>query len=328
MSFAAYKKNRTDLSALTKKVEDIESGSKSKFKDDRFWTPTVDKAGNGSAVIRFLCAPEGEDLPWVQYHEHNFDINGTYIIELCPTTLGRECPICKANSALWKTEIKENQDIARSRKRKLIYVSNIYILKDKENPENEGKTFLFKYGQKIFEKIKNQLKPKDEEDAPVNVFDLYDGADFRLEIKNVAGFRNYDDSTFRNPAPLLKGDDQKLEAIYNALHKLQPFVAAEKFKTFEALETKFQEAASGAKAKVQKKADELFGEDTPKSSTPKERRERKAKEEKEDTAPWEEAVKKPTGKKVTPKTEPEKEEDVEIESEEDLDYYNQLAEQD
>lgn len=327
MSFAAYKKNRMDLAALTKKVEDIEAGSKSKFKDDRFWTPTVDKAGNGSAVIRFLCAPEGEDLPWVQYHEHNFDVNGTYIIELCPTTIGRECPICKANSALWKTEIKENQDIARSRKRKLIYVSNIYVLKDKENPENEGKVFLFKYGQKIFEKIKNRLKPKDEEEEPVNVFDLYDGADFRLEIKNVAGFRNYDDSTFRNPSPLLKGDDAKLEAIYNSLYPLQPFIAEEKFKSYEALEAKFQEALQGPKEKIRKKAEELFGEDIPKSAAPKARKERKAREEDENTAPWEETVvRKP---KVTPKTEePETEEDVTLDSDEDLDYYNRLAEED
>jgi hypothetical protein len=327
MSFASYKKNRTDLSKLTKKVEDLDQGGKSKFKDDRFWSPSVDKAGNGAAVIRFLAAPEGEDLPWVQYHEHNFDINGSYFIELCPTTLGRECPVCKANSALWKTEIKENQDIARGRKRALRYVSNIYVLKDKENPENEGKVFLFRYGQKIFEKIKNQLKPKDEEDAPVNVFDLYDGADFRLEIKNVAGFRNYDDSTFRNPAPLLKGDDQKLEAIYNSLNPLAPFIAEEKFKSFDDLEKKFQDVSAGPKAKVQKKADELFGEDSPKSAAPKARKERKAKEESEDSAPWEDAVRKPGAKKTAPKTE-ETEEEVDLEGEESLDYYNELADKD
>jgi hypothetical protein len=323
MSFLQYKKNRTDISAITKKVEELEQGSKNKFKDSRFWSPTIDKSGNGSAVIRFLPPADGEDLPWVQYHDHNFENNGSYFIEMCPTTLGRECPVCKANTVLWKTEIKENQAVASKRKRKLHYISNIYVLKDAENPDAEGKVFLFRYGQKIYEKIKAQLKPKHPEDPSVFVFDLYDGADFRLEIKNVAGYRNYDDSNFRTQiSPLLKGDEKKLEQIYNSLYPLQPFISEDKFKSFDALEAKFLEVCSGAKTKVQKKADELFGEDTPSASAPKTRT-RKPKEEEEDSAPWENAIRK------TSKA--EKEEESEIisdDSDEGLDYYNSLADKD
>jgi hypothetical protein len=333
MSFSQFKKNKIDLASISKRVDELTDGNRKSFKDDRFWKPTVDKAGNGSAVIRFLPAADGEDLPWNQFHKHNFDHNGSYFIELCPTKLGRECPVCKANTKLWKTEIKENKDLASARKRKLIYVSNILVLKDKEAPENEGKVFLYEYGQKIFDKIKAQLKPKDEEDQAVVVFDLWDGADFRIEIKKVAGYRNYDDSTFRNPAPLFKGDDAKLEVIYNQLHALLPFTTEDKFKSYEELEKKLEDLESGASAKVSKKVDELFG-DTPKSAeADKPKKTRKPKDEDESTAPWDAAVRKPTAASrkpvAPPTTEPEtSEEEVAVEDDNDLDYYNELSEKD
>jgi hypothetical protein len=326
MSFANYKKTRTDLTRINKKVDEIAEGTRKSYKDDRFWRPVVDKAGSGAARIRFLPAAEGEDLPWVQFHQHNFDIDGTYFIEMCPTTLGRDCPVCKANGILWKTEIEDNQKIVKTRKRKLCYVSNILVLKDKEVPENEGKVFLYQYGQKIFEKIKGALKPKDEDDPAVNVFDFWEGADFSLEIKKVAGYRNYDDSKFRAASPLFKGDDTELEKIFKVLYALQPFVADAKFKSYEVLEKQFNETVTGVKGKVQKKADELFP-DTEKPATVEApvKKERKPKDTSAEP-PWEEAVRKPKANaKKTPKTEKNTEE-VPVESDSTLNYYEKLAE--
>jgi hypothetical protein len=326
MSFATYKKSRTDLTNLNKKVDEISEGNRKSYKDSRFWRPTVDKAGSGTGRIRFLPAAEGEELPWVQYHEHNFDIDGNYFIELCPTTLGRECPVCKANGVLWKTEVKENQDIVKTRKRKLVYVSNILVLKDKEAPENEGKVFLYQFGQKIFEKIKAALKPKDEDDPAINVFDFWEGADFGLEIKKVAGYRNYDDSKFRTASPLFKGDESEMEKVYKQLYKLQPFIAEEKFKSYEDLEKKFNDTVSGVKGRIQKKADELF--DTKPAAEAPPAKTRKPKSE-GDEAPWKETAArkpKPAAKKEA-KTETT-EADVPVEQEDALNYYEKLGEQD
>jgi hypothetical protein len=326
MSFSSYKKSRTDLTNLNKKVDEIAASSNKYSKDSRFWKPTVGKDGCGSARIRFLPAAEGEDLPWVQYHEHNFNVDGSYFVNLCPTTLGRECPVCKANGVLWKTEIDENQKIVRDRKRKLVYVSNILVLKDKEAAENEGKVFLYQFGQKIFEKIKMALKPKDEEDPAVNVFDFWDGADFSLEIKKVAGYRNYDDSKFRAPSALLGGDDKELEKIFKQLYPLQPFVAETKFKTYEELEKKFNEVVSGVRGKIQKKADELFADAAP-VAIPEKKVERKPKTEEEVTPPWTSSEKSTRKPKVTKSKPAVVEEDIPLEDD-TLNYYEQLASED
>jgi len=324
MSFANYKKNRVDLTTITKKVDEISEGNKNKFKDSRFWKASVNKEGAGSARLRFLPAAEGEDLPWVQYYEHNFDVNGTYYVELCPTTLGRDCPVCKANTVLWKTDIEENKKVASSRKRQCRYVSNILILKDKEATEHEGKVFLYQYGQKIFEKIKAAYKPKDEDDPAINAFDFWDGADFALEITKVKGYRNYDDSKFRAPSQACGGDEKAMEAIYKQLYKLQPFKEESKFKTYEELEKKFNDVVDGVKGKIQKKADDLFGEDAKPSETPKEKPSKKAKEAPASDAPWEEAVKKPSSKKKETKTET-KTPEVTVEGEDNINYYEDLA---
>jgi len=319
MSWANYKKQKTDFTQISKKVDEM--GGVNKFKDSRFWKPTVDKAGNGSAKIRFLPCPEGEDLPWVQYYEHNFDEDGSYFVELCPTLLGRDCPVCKANGILWKSDTgdKENEKIASKRKRQVRYVSNIIVLRDTEEPENEGKVFLYQYGVKIFEKIKAALKPKDPDLPKIYVFDLFEGADFNLDIKKVKGFRNYDDSKFREtPSALFGGDEPKLKKLYEEqLYKLQPFKEESKFKSYEDLEKKFNEIVNGVKGNVQKKADELFGEDKPPVEEPLKKSSRKPKEEKEVVA------------KKEPTTEPENSEDEEVTVEENsdtLDWYNKLAE--
>jgi hypothetical protein len=204
-------------------------------------------------------------------------------------------------------------------------VSNILVLKDPENTDNEGKVFLFRYGQKIYDKIKAQLRPKDEEDEKVNVFDFWSGADFRLEIKNVAGYRNYDDSNFKRSSALFKGDDAKLEEIFNKLQPLLPFKSDDKYKEFDVLEKKFEEIVSGVAAKVQKKADEVFGDDPkPSAEAAKPKRTRKPAGEDESTAPWEDAVKKPQPAKK-PVAAESTEEEMETASEDDLSYYETLA---
>jgi len=339
MSFSNYKKTRLDLTNLNKKVDEIATQT-AFFKDSRFWRATLNKEGSGSARIRFLPAAEGEDLPWVQYHEHNFSIDGNYFKELCPTTLGRECPVCKANSILWKTEIKENQAIVSLRKRKWIFISNILVLKDKENPDNEGKVFLLQYGQKIHEKILAALKSTDEEEPSVNVFDFWEGADFSLDIKKVKNFNNYDDSKFRAPSALLGGVEKELELIYNQLYPLLPFKDEKKFKPYDELEKKFNEVVSGVKGKIQKKADELFPEKEP--TEPKEKLpdtaadlpwsepSAKASKKNAEKTPVKQTEKKPTKGKVKPTTKKKtskKGKDVETENDE-LNAYESLVEDD
>jgi len=332
MSFQNYKKSRTtDLTNLNKKVEEIAESTKKFSKDSRFWKPTVDKSGSGSAKLRFLPAAEGEDLPWVQFYEHNYDVDGTYLVEYCPTTLGRDCPICKANSTLWKSSAEKSpeRDLASKRKRQQRYIANILIVKDKEAPENEGKLFLYQFGPKIFEKIKMALKPKDEDDPAVNVFDFWDGADFSLDIAKVKGYRSYEESKFRAPSALLGGDDKELEKIYKQLYPLQPFVVEGKFKSYDELEKKFNEVNSGIKGKIQKKADELFKDAEP-AALPDKKAERKPKSEEESTPPWTEpktkakSTRKPKAQKSKAAAEPE----IQTEPDDAMDMYSKLAEQD
>jgi hypothetical protein len=335
MSFASYKKSRTtDLTNLNKKVDEIAEGSKKFSKDSRFWRPTVDKDGSGSAKLRFLPASEGEDLPWVQFYEHNFDVDGTYFVEYCPTSLGRDCPVCKANGILWKSgaEKSPERDLVSKRKRQQRYIVNILVTKDKAAAENEGKIFLYQFGPKIFEKIKMALKPKDDDDPAVNVFDFWDGADFSLDIAKVKGYRNYDESKFRVPSALLGGDDKELENIYKQLYPLQPFVVETKFKTYEELEKKLNDVLSGVKGKIQKKADELFDTKIP-ETTPEKKVERKPKPEDESTPPWTEeakstrkpkATKTKAAAKAAAKADP-KDEDVPVGSDDALNYYDKMA---
>jgi hypothetical protein len=197
-SFANLKRNRSSLEKLTKALESNTQSTESNSKDDnRFWQPSVDKAGNGMAVIRFLPAPaaDGDDaLPWVRVFSHGFQGPGGWFIDNCLTTVNEKCPVCEHNSTLWNSGIEANKDIARKQKRKLSFYSNIYVVKDPVNPSNEGKVFLFKYGKKIFDKINDIMNPAFEDEKPINPFDLWSGANFKLKIRNVEGYRNYDKS--------------------------------------------------------------------------------------------------------------------------------------
>jgi hypothetical protein len=235
MSFADLKK-QSKMGSLTEKlIKQVEKMNDTGSKDDeRFWKPVMDKGGTGSAIIRFLPAPEGCDLPWVQVWSHAFQSNGKWMIDNCLTTLGQNCPVCEANRELWNTGSKDNQNIVRDRKRKLSYYSNIYVVKDPANPDNEGRVFLYKFGKKIFDKIMASMQPEFDDEEPINPFDFWKGANFKLKLVKKDGYWNYDKSEFAPSSALLEDDDE-LETIYKSLNNLNDFVSPSEFKSYEDL---------------------------------------------------------------------------------------------
>ena len=246
MSFSSLKKKSGKFSNLTKEIEKMTSGGRKV--DERFWKPQVDKSGNGFAVIRFLPETEGNELPWAQVWSHAFQGPGGWYIENSLTTIGQKDPVSALNSSLWNSGSEADKDTARKQKRKLSYYSNIYVVKDPLNPENEGKVFLYKYGKRIFDKIMAKMQPNENDYDPepaFNPFDLWKGADFKLKIKQVAGFWNYDDSTFTTPNTLGDFDDAKLEAVYNDAHNLSDFTSADQFKSYEDLEARLKAVLGG-----------------------------------------------------------------------------------
>lgn len=242
MSFANLKKNRSSLiDKLKSAAEKVSSPNEKSQGDDRFWKPTVDKAGNGYAVIRFLPTPDGEDLPWVRYWDHGFKgPTGRWYIEKSLTSIGQTDPVSEINSALWNTGREEDKQTVRDRKRRLHYVSNIYVVSDPGNPDNEGKVFLYQYGKKIFDKISDIMTPQFEDEEPINPFDFWEGANFKLKIRSVEGYRNYDKSEFAAPSPLSE-DDEQLESIYNSLHSLKEIIDPSKFKSYAELKAKLNQ---------------------------------------------------------------------------------------
>ena len=243
-SFANLKRSRNDLDKLTKAIEDStsptskEAGSKD---DTRLWQPTVDKAGNGMAVIRFLPAPavDGDDaLPWVRRFDHGFQGPGGWYIENSLTTLGQKDPVSEYNTTLWNSGIEANKEIARKQKRRLHYIANILVVSDPSNPSNEGQIKLFKFGKKIFDKITEAMNPEFADETPINPFDMWEGANFKLKIRNVEGYRNYDKSEFADKSALLDGDDDKLEALWKKEFSLKEFTEPSNFKSYEVLKAK------------------------------------------------------------------------------------------
>ena len=235
MSFANLKK-QSKLGSLTAKlVKEVEKmNNNGASGDDRLWKLDVDKSGNGYAVIRFLPPPDGEDLPFVKLYSHAFQGPGGWYIENSLTTLGQKDPVSEYNSQLWNNGTDAGKDAARKQKRKLTYISNIYVVKDPANPENEGKVFLYKYGKKIFDKIMEAMKPEFADETPINPFDFWAGANFKLKIRRVEGYQNYDKSEFDDASPLFD-DDDKLEKIYNSLYDLSEFTTPDKFKSYDDL---------------------------------------------------------------------------------------------
>ena len=235
MSFSSLKNNKS--SAFSKLQKQLEQTTKVGSVDERFWKPTVDKAGNGFAIIRFLPASDGEDMPFVKMYSHAFQGPGGWYIENSLTTIGQKDPLGEYNRDLWNSGDESLKEQVRKQKRKLQYYSNIYVVKDPGNPENEGKVFLFKYGKKIYDKIMDAVNGDELEGREgINPFDFWSGADFKLRVKKVAGYPNYDSSEFNDAGTLEDLDDAQLESIWKREYALQPLVASDQFKSFEQLQ--------------------------------------------------------------------------------------------
>jgi len=240
MSFADMKKKRGDkLQSLLKETAKINTPSRGQGDDDRFWRPELDKSGNGMAVVRFLPAPDGEDLPWARTWNHGFQGPGGWYIENSLTTLGQKDPVSEYNSTLWNSGIEANKEIARKQKRRLTYISNVYVIKDPANPQNEGTIRLYKFGKKIWDKLNDKMNPQFEDETPVNPFDLWEGCNFKIKIRKMDGFSNYDKSEFESPLPLDE-DDAKMEEIWKGEHSLEEFTNEKNFKSYVELKEKME----------------------------------------------------------------------------------------
>jgi hypothetical protein len=242
MSFNTLKKNRQSAIDKLVKAAEAAGGATKSYGDDRLWNPTVDKSGNGYAVIRFLPQREGEDLPWVKYWDHGFKgPTGRWYIENSLTSIGKEDPLAECNARLWNSGNEKDKETVRLRKRRLHYVSNILVISDPGNPDNEGRVMLFKYGKKIFDKIMDLMQPQFQDETPVNPFDFWEGANFKLKIRNVEGYRNYDKSEFDKPSALFDGDDDRLKEIYDSLHSVSEFIDPKNYKSYDELKRKLIE---------------------------------------------------------------------------------------
>src|SRR6056300_855574 len=251
MDFESLKKSSSNFDAITKALETKlapeDQSNKNKYQDDRLWKPELDKTGNGYAVIRFLPASNGEEMPWQRVWTHAFQDKGGWYIENSLTTLGQKDPVSEENTRLWNTGLDSDKEIARKRKRKLSYYSNILVVSDPKHPENEGKVFLFKFGKKIFDKIAETMNPAFEDEQAINPFDFWKGANFKLKIRKVDGYWNYDKSEFEGVSPVAE-DDDKIKAIWKQQHALKPFLDPSNFKTYDELKEKLNRTITGVRS--------------------------------------------------------------------------------
>lgn len=297
VDFNKLKSQSGNLDKLKTAVEQLNSSDSGNAREDNFWRPETDKAGNGMATIRFLPAPsvDGDDaLPWVKVFSHGFQGPGGWFIDNCLTTKNEQCPVCEHNSTLWNSGIESNKEIVRKQKRKLNYIANVYIVSDPKHPENEGQVKLFKFGKKIFDKITEAMNPAFEDESPINPFDLWSGANFKLKIRKVEGYANYDKSEFESPSVLLN-DDAKLEKIWKSEFSLVELISDKEFKTYDQLKTRLNKVLgiNGEPVKAKTTVEQI------KESAPKKI---------EDDAPW-----------VDNST---------VEEDDDLSYFNKFAELD
>ncbi len=265
MSFSDLKKQSSLGSLTSKLVKEVEKmNNTSSGADERLWKPEMDKTGNGYAVIRFLPAPDGEELPWAKMYSHAFQGPGGWYIENSLTTTGGKDPVSEYNRELWNSGNEADKDTVRKQKRKLSYYANIYVVQDKANPHNEGGVFLYKFGKKIFDKIMESMQPEFEDETPINPFDFWQGANFKLKLKKVAGYWNYDSSEFDKVAPLLD-DDDALEAVWQKQYSLSSLVASDQFKSYEDLEKRLK-MVLGAKPAARRYDEETANEDNDRGS--------------------------------------------------------------
>lgn len=248
-SFASLKRSSSNLEVLAQKIQ--EQTSQADNDENNYWRPEVDKAGNGYAVIRFLPTPpnDGDDgLPWAKIYTHGFQGPGGWYIENSLTSLNEKDPVSEYNSELWNSGIEANKEVARKQKRRLTYVSNIYVVEDPKHPENNGRVFLFKYGKKIHEKIVSAMNPEFEDEKPVNPFDLWNGANFKLKIRKVEGYQNYDKSEFDSATPLLNGDDAALEKVWQSEYSLKEILDRKHFKSYDELKARLEKVLGSTSA--------------------------------------------------------------------------------
>ena len=277
IDFSSLKKSSGNLDKLKSKVAELNASTEGKSDKENFWRPEVDKAGNGMATIRFLpaAAVDGDDgLPWAKIFEHGFQGPGGWLIDKCLTTKNQQCPVCEHNSKLWNSGIEANKEIVRKQKRKLSYVANVYIVSDPKHPENEGQVKLFKFGAKIFDKITEAMNPAFEDETPINPFDFWKGANFKLKITKVAGYQNYDKSEFMSPSELSL-DDTLLEKIWKSQHSLAELTADKEFKTYDAM-----------KARLDKVLGLNDDGDAPRARTTVEQAKAAPAQKKNDDVPW------------------------------------------
>ena len=248
MSFADLKRSRGNFDKLTKELEKVTqpTTNNNSSDDTRFWKPELDKTGNGYAVLRFLPAVEGEELPWARVWSHAFQGPGGWYIENSLTTLNKKDPVSESNSLLWNSGVEADKEIARKRKRKLSYIANVLIISDAKHPENEGQVKLFKFGKKIFDKITEAMKPEFEDEKPINPFDFWEGANFKLKIRKVDGYWNYDKSEFDSPSAI-KDNDEAIEQVWEKQYALKPFLAPENFKSYDELKAKLDKVLTGSR---------------------------------------------------------------------------------
>ena len=245
MSLDTLKRSNSLDKLLNAVKEDSAPQEKKSYVDERLWKPELDKSGNGYAVIRFLPAPKGEELPWAKVWNHAFQgPTGQWYIENSLTTIGQKDPVSEYNSKLWNSGVESDKEIARKQKRKLQYFSNILVVSDPKHPENEGKVMLFRYGKKIFDKMMEAMQPAFEDETPINPFDFWEGAEFKLKIRKVDGFWNYDKSEFAAPSPI-SDDESKIESIWKSQHSLAEKLDASNFKSYDELSTRFHAVISG-----------------------------------------------------------------------------------
>ena len=246
-SIAALKRSKSNLDTLVSELAKVAEPQKQQsYQDDRFWKPELDKTGNGYAVFRFLPAVQDEDLPWARLWSHAFQGPGGWLIENSLTTLNKKCPISEANTLLWNSGVEADKEIARKRKRKLSYIANILIVSDSKHPENEGQVKLYKFGKKIFDKITEAMKPEFEDETPINPFDFWEGANFKLKIRKVDGYWNYDKSEFEGPSAVFD-NDEAIEELWNKQFPLKPFLAPENFKSYDELKAKLDRVLTGVR---------------------------------------------------------------------------------
>jgi hypothetical protein len=265
MSFANLKRSRNSIDKLVQAAQSSGGGEQKSYKDERMWKPTQDKMGNGYAVIRFLPAAEGQDLPWIRYWDHGFKgPTGKWYIERSLTTIGQDDPVGKLNSKLWNVSDDDKsptREQARNQKRRMHYVANVLVVSDPANPDNEGKVFMYQFGKKIFDKIMDVMQPQYADESPMNPFDFWTGANFKIKIRKVEGWVNYDKSEFDSPSEL-SDDDAYLEGIYNSLHDLTEFTDPKNFKSYAELEAKLNDVL-GIETTVSIREEISLGHETP-----------------------------------------------------------------